>query len=350
MQTINRRASLGMIAGLVTASRARAADVAPATIRLAAVSAGYGKPFGLAVIGIVQARKMIEDELRDANVRVTWTFPDGAGPAINEGIAGGQIDFAAYGDLPNIIGRAGGLPTRIIASRGAEIIYVGVRKGVKANTIADLKGLRVTLQRGTILHQAFDRLLAENGLNESDVQLFDLKTQDQNPAITAGDVDAVVGTVTLLTLRDQGLVRIIYTTRGKVTPDGFGAFVVAEDFARRYPATTAAVVRAYVKAARWGGEPANRNAALDIWGLAGTPHNTLAESFQGVDLRKQLDPRLDDFYYATLKSEIAFAQANKLIRTFVDINAWLDRSYIAAAVSDLRLTAYWPSRIFPHTA
>jgi ABC-type nitrate/sulfonate/bicarbonate transport system substrate-binding protein len=129
MQTINRRASLGMIAGLVTASRARAADVAPATIRLAAVSAGYGKPFGLAVIGIVQARKMIEDELRDANVRVTWTFPDGAGPAINEGIAGGQIDFAAYGDLPNIIGRAGGLPTRIIASRGAEIIYVGVRKG-----------------------------------------------------------------------------------------------------------------------------------------------------------------------------------------------------------------------------
>jgi hypothetical protein len=141
-----------------------------------------------------------------------------------------------------------------------------------------------------------------------------------------------------------------YTTRGKVTPDGFGAFVVAEDFARRYPVTTQAVVRAYVKAAQWGREPANRNAALDIWGLAGTPHNTLVESFQGVDLRRQLDPRLDAFYLATLKSEVAFAQANKLIRAPVDINAWLDRSYIAAAVRDLRLTAYWPSRTFPHTA
>jgi sulfonate transport system substrate-binding protein len=350
MQIITRRASLGVIAALASASQVRAAEVAPTAIRLAAVSAGYGKPFGLGVIGIVQARKSIENELRDANVRVTWTFPDGAGPAINEGIANGQIDFAAYGDLPNIIGRAGGLPTRIIGSRGAEIIYVGVRTGVKANTIAELKGLRVTLQRGTILHQAFDRLLAENGMNEGDVQLFDLKTQDQNPAIAAGDVDAVVGTVTLLTLRDQGLVRIIYTTRGKVTPDGFGAFVVAEDFARRYPVTTQAVVRAYVKAAQWGGEPANRNAALDIWGLAGTPHNTLAESFQGVDLRRQLDPRLDDFYLATLRSEVAFAQANKLVRAPVDINAWLDRSYIAAAVRDLRLTAYWPSRTFPHTA
>lgn len=350
MHAMNRRASLGVLAALAAASRVQAAEVAPATIRLAAVSAGYGKPFGLAVIGIVQARKLIEDELRDANVHVTWTFPAGAGPEINEGIANGQIDFAAYGDLPNIIGRAGGLPTRIIASRGAEIIYVGVRTGVKANTIRDLKGLRVALQRGTILHQAFDRLLTENGMHESDVQLFDLKTQDQNPAVAAGDVDVVVGTVTLLTLRDQGLVRIIFTTRGKVTPDGFGAFVVAEDFATRYPATTAAVVRAYVKAAHWGGDPANRNAALDIWGLAGTPHNTMAESFQGVDLRRQLDPRLDDFYLATIKSEITFAAANKLIRTPVDLNAWLDPSYIAAAVRDLRLTAYWPSRTFPHTA
>jgi sulfonate transport system substrate-binding protein len=341
MATINRRASLGVIAALVSASRVRAAEVAPASIRIAAVSAGYGKPFGLGVIGLVQARKAIENELRDANAHVTWTFPEGAGPEINEGIANGQIDFAAYGDLPNIIGRAGGLPTRVVASRGAEIIYVGVRTGVKANTIAE---------RGTILHQAFDRLLAENGMNEGNVQLFDLKTQDQNPAISAGDVDAVVGTVTLLTLRDQGLIRIIYTTRGKVTPDGFGAFVVAEDFARRYPETTSAVVRAYVKTARWAGEPAYRNAALDIWGLAGTPRNTLAESFRGVDLRRQLDPRLDDFYVATLKSEVAFAQANKLIRAPVDINAWLDRSYIAAAVRDLRLEAYWPSRVFPHTA
>jgi len=345
MNRIGRRASLGAIAGLVlSGASAFAAEQPPATIRLAAVSAGYGKPFGLAVIGIVQARKLIEAELKAANVRITWTFPDGAGPAINEGIAAGQIDFAAYGDLPNIIGRAGGLPTRIIASRGAEIIYVAVRSGVRARTIAELKGLRVTLQRGTILHQAFDRLLAENGLSESDVQLFDLKTQDQNPAIAAGDVDAVVGTVTLLTLRDQGLVRIIYTTRGKVTPDGFGAFVVSEDFARRYPDTTNAVVRAYVKAARWGGIPANRTAALDIWGRAGTPRNLLIESFQGVDLRKQLDPRLDPFYLSTLRSEVAFAEANKLIRSPVDIEAWIDRSYIDTAVRYLQLTSFWASR------
>ena len=345
MNPIGRRASLGAIAGLVlSGTSAFAAETPPSTIRLAAVSAGYGKPFGLAVIGIVQARKLIEAELKAANVRVAWTFPDGAGPAINEGIASGQIDFAAYGDLPNIIGRAGGLPTRVIASRGAEIIYVAVRNGVRAQTIADLKGLRVTLQRGTILHQAFDRLLGESGLTESDIQLFDLKTQDQNPAIAAGDVDAVVGTVTLLNLRDQGLVRIIYTTRGKVTPDGFGAFVVAEDFARRYPATTQAVVRAYVKAARWAGDERNRAAALAIWGLAGTPQAVLAESFRGVNLRNQLDPRLDAFYLATLKSEVAFAQANKLIRSPVDVDAWIDRSYVTAAIRDLDLASFWPPR------
>jgi sulfonate transport system substrate-binding protein len=348
---IGRRASLGAMAGFVLAgAAAAAAEIPPATIRLAAVSAGYGKPFGLAVIGLVQAGNFIEDELKPARVRVTWMFPDGAGPAINEGIANGQIDFAAYGDLPNIIGRTGGLPTRVIASRGAEIIYVAVRNGVKAQTIGDLKGLRVTLQRGTILHQAFDRLLAENGLSERDVQLFDLKTQDQDAAIAAGDVDAVVGTVTLLNLRNQGLVRIIYTTRGKVTPDGFGAFVVSEDFARRYPATTQAVVRAYVKAARWGGEEKNRTAALAVWGRAGTPRDVLTESFHGVDLRSQLNPLLDGFYVATLKGEIAFALENKLIRQPVDVDAWLDRSYIQAALQDLSLRTYWAARALPHQA
>jgi sulfonate transport system substrate-binding protein len=347
MPPITRRGAIAGIGGLLASGTAAvAAEIPPREIRLAAVSAGYGKPFGLAVIGIVQARKLIEEELKAHNVRVTWTFPDGAGPAINEGIANGQIDFASYGDLPNIIGRSGGLPTRILASRGAEIIYVAVRTGVRAQTIAELKGLRVTLQRGTILHQAFDRLLAENGLAESDVQLFDLKTQDQNPALAAGSVEAVVGTVTLLNLRDQGVVRIIYTTHGKLTPDGFGAFVVADEFARRYPATTEAVVRAYVKAAHWGGDPKNRNAVLEIWGQAGTSRAVLAESFQGVNLRTQLDPRLDDFYLATLKNEAAFAQSNKLVRSPVDIEAWIDRAPIAAALRDLNVTSFWPARTF----
>lgn len=345
---MGRRASLGVIAATALAgTRAVAAEQPPPTIRVAAVSAGYGKAYGLAVIAVVQARAMIEAELRRANVRVAWTFPDGAGPDINEGIANGQIDFAAYGDLPNIIGRAGGLPTRIVASRGAEIIYVAVRSGVRARTIADLKGLRVTLQRGTILHQAFDRLLAENGLSERDVQLYDLKTQDQTPAITAGDVDAVVGTVTLLTLRDQGVVRIIYTTRGKLTPDGFGAFVVSDDFARRYPQTTRAVVRAFVRAAHWSSLPQNRSAVLDIWGRAGTPRDVLVEEFRGVDLKKQNDPLLDDFYVATLEGEVAFAEANQLIRRPVDVGAWIDRSYLSAALGDLGLQGFWPPRPVP---
>lgn len=344
-QRITRRASLAAIGGsLALGTRAFAAETAPSTIRLAAVSAGFSKPFGLAVIGIVQARKQIEDELKAQNVRVSWTFPDGAGPAINEGIANGQIDFASYGDLPNIIGRAGGLPTRVLASRGAEIIYVGVRTGVKARSIADLKGLRVTLQRGTIMHQAFDRLLGESGLSESDVQLFDLKTPDQAPAIAGGSVDAVVGTVTLLNLRDQGLIRILYTTRGKLTPDGFGAFVVADDFARKYPETTRAVARAYVKAAQWGGEARNRSAVLDIWGQAGTSKATLEESFRGVNLRTQLDPRLDPFYLSTLKGEVAFAEANKLIRTPVDVDAWVDRGPVDTAIRELGLGGYWPVR------
>jgi sulfonate transport system substrate-binding protein len=348
---ISRRSSLASIGAFVLASRAAlAAESPPPVIRFAAVSAGYGKPFGQQVMGIVQAGGYVEAELKPAGVRATFDYPAGAGPAINEAIGNGEVDFAAYGDLPTVIGRAGGLATRVVASRGAEILYVGVRTGVKAQTIAEIKGLRVALQRGTINHQLLDRLLAENGLSERDVTLYDLNTADQLIAMANGNVDVVFGTGSLLNQQDQGIVRIIYTTRGKITPDGFGAFTVTDDFAQRYPLTTRAVVRAWVKAAHWGSLDANRAAVLDIWARAGTPRTTLEQNFTGVSLKRQNDPLLDGFYLAQLRNDAAFALDNKLIRRQVDVDGWVDRSFIDGAIHDLTLQEYWAPRALPAPA
>jgi hypothetical protein len=47
-----------------------------------------------------------------------------------------------------------------------------------------------------------------------------------------------------------------------------------------------------------------------------------------------------------LKSEVAFAQNNKLIRTPVDVESWIDPEPLDAALHDLKSTAYWPVRTF----
>ncbi len=138
---LTRRASLAAIGALaVTGTRALAAEATPPVIRIGGVGYGYGKQFGQNAIAIAQAQRLVEAETKGA-VRVEYQYFDHTGPAINEAIAGGQLDFASYGALPQIIGKANGLQTRIIANGGVSNIYVGVRTGVKANTIADLKGL-----------------------------------------------------------------------------------------------------------------------------------------------------------------------------------------------------------------
>jgi sulfonate transport system substrate-binding protein len=341
---IGRRASLAAIGAVLLAGRAAfAAETAPSVIRIAGQGAGYGKPFGLQVIGVLQAGRFVENAL--PGVRVEWQFPDGTGPAINEALANGQLDFANYGGLPNIIGRAGGLPTRILASYGSSNVYVAVRTAVRARAIAELRGLRVAVARGTIVHLSMNRLLAENGLSERDVQLFDLKAPDQITALTGGDVDAAFGSPSFLALRDQGIVRILYTTRGKITPANyFGSFVVTEDFAHRYPRATDGVVRAFVAAAHWASEEAHRAQVLAIWERSGTPTKALIEDSAALPLAARNDPLIDDFFVSQLKSGVDFALRNKLIRQSVDVDAWIDRGALDAALTSLKLHTYWRPR------
>jgi sulfonate transport system substrate-binding protein len=346
LPAISRRTTLAtMGALLLSGTRAFAAETPPAVIRIGGVGYGYGKQFGQNAIAIAQANKLIEQELK-GTTQVEYHFYDHTGPAINEALAGGQLDFAAYGELPQIIGKANGIPTRVIANGGISNIYVAVRNGVKAQTVADLKGLRVTIQRGTILHQALDRILAENGLSEKDIQLYDLPTADQLTALTNGQADASVGVASILTLRDQGIVRIIYSTAGRITPDGINVFSVLDNFATKYPAATAAVVRGFVKASYWSAQPANRQAALEIWSRSGTPLKVLNEDFT-TPLKEAQIPLIDDLFVAGLKVGVNFSLQNKLIRQPVDVDAWIDRRYLDAALKDLDLVSYWQPRHAP---
>lgn len=343
--TITRRTSLAALGALLASGApALGAETPPPLIRLAGVGSGYGKPYGTQIIGVVRAGQFVEHELQGSGVRVEWQFPDRTGPAINEAFAGNQLDFAGYGQLPQIVARAAGLPTRILASTGVNTVYILVRNGVRAQSLADLKGLKITLQRGTILHSTLDRLLAQNHLSEADVQLYDLTTADQVNAMTAGEVDAVVGTTTVLDLRDQGIARILYTTRGKPNPDALGSLLVTEDFLHRYPQTTRTVVRAFIKAAHWLALEKNRSATFDMWVQSGRPRRSFLEDFSGLPLKTGNSPLIDDFFVAGYKSGVSFALAQRLIRKPVDVDAWIDRSYVDDALRSLDLAGFWPAQ------
>ncbi|NYE22731.1 ABC transporter substrate-binding protein [Pigmentiphaga litoralis] len=341
--------SAGVVAaGLVLLSgplQASAKETPPKVIRLAGQGNAGGTPYGSAVIGVVRAQELLEKEFKAEGVTIEWQFPRGTGPAINEAIANGQVDFANYGGLPNIVGRGAGLPTKVVASYGSAPTYVLVGNASPIRTLADLKGKKVTVGRGTILELSLETVLTQAGLSQKDIQLFDLKAADQVTAITSGDVDAVVGGSNLLALPARGVGKIIYSTKGKVDPaNTFGSFVVTEAFARKYPETTQRVVNAYVQGAHFASQEANRDALIKIWELTGTPSKAIVDDYAGDPLADRLSPLLDDFYVANVRRGIAFAEQQKLIRRKIDVAKWVDASYLNRAIATHGYQNVWVRR------
>ncbi|WP_113273418.1 ABC transporter substrate-binding protein [Agrobacterium cavarae] len=321
------------------------AEDAPSTIRFGDVGFGFGTPFGVGLQAIADAKGFIADEFKGTPTKVEFTYFTGTGPAINEALSNGQLDFASYGAVPNIIGKANGLDTVILASYGGTTIFGAARPDLDIKSIADLKGKRVAIQKATIIHWGLITALKNAGLSEKDITIVDLKNADQLAAIAAKSVDAVFGADFLLPLEDKGVAKIFYkSSDAGASGDGFGAFLVTDKFRKAYPEATQKVVTGFVKAAQWLADDKNRDEAFKIWSRAGSPIEVISKSNAGSLLGQKYNPRLDDFFTSRYQSGIAFDREQKLIRRDVDLDAWVDRTYVDNAVRSLKLEKLWPDR------
>ena len=333
--------SASAVAALSTRA-ALAAERPPSVIRLAGPGNASGKPYGNSVLGVIRAKEWLEQEFKDDGVKIEWQFPRGTGPAINEAFANGQLDFSNYGGLPNVVGRGAGLRTKVLASNGVAPIYVVARKGAKIASIPDLKGTKISVSRGTIYEWSLNRVLAQAGLSERDVKIFDLQAADQISAIASGDIDTIIAGNNLLELVDKDIATLIYTTKGtRGAGTNFGSFVVYEDFEKKYPQTTQRVLNTYVKAAHYASQDANRQELYNIWALTGVPKSAFVKDYDGDDLADRLSPLLDGFYRGSVQSGIDFSVATKQIRAAFDPEKWIDASYLDRAIASLGYEKVW---------
>jgi sulfonate transport system substrate-binding protein len=339
-------AALAAIAIAILGTGPVTAQEKPQVIRLASFGNAAGKPYGTGAIGVVRAQELLEKEFAAGGIAIDWQFPRGTGPAINEAIANGQLDFAYYGGLPNIVGRGAGLKTKVVASYGVSPSYVVARPDSGIKSVADLKGKRVSTSRGTINELSLSRILAQVDLTPQDIQFFDLQTADQISAITSGDIDAVIGGgSSVLQLVDQGIAEVIYTTKGSPAPgSNFGSFIVTEAFATTYPEITQRVVTTFIEASYFASDEKNRKALFDIWALTGAPRATFEKDYADEVLKDRQSPLLDDFYRANVTAGIGFAVEQKLIRKGFDANQWVDDSYLKAALKELGYENAWTPR------
>src|SRR5277367_3079416 len=97
-------AAVAVASALAVPSGRAFAENLPDKIRIGDVGFGFGQPFGRGLIAIADAKGFLADEFKETPVKLEFTYFVNTGPAINEAFANKQLDFAAYGAVPNSIG------------------------------------------------------------------------------------------------------------------------------------------------------------------------------------------------------------------------------------------------------
>lgn len=346
---ISRRALLGKISAAAALpllpgfALAQEADK-PRVIRF---STGAGSPFGVPYSGgssgPLAALGFVEEEFKDDGIAIEWFHLTGGGPASNEALASGAVDFGYSGDFPAIFARSGGLQTRLIGGgfRGNNG-YLVVRGDSSVTSLSDLLGKKIAIQKGQPWEYGFDAYLRSEGHTQADFQVLNLTFPDTLSAFDAGEIDAAYLISGVFQPIRDGKVKVIWSTRDAPDQWKFVAdWFVSEDFAQKHPDIVQRVVKAIVRHTHHVTLPENRQQLFETWALTGYPINNYEQEWAEQDLRFRLSPIPDAFLVAHYQQVADYLLENRLIRRPVNVPTWVDRSYVDAAIADLGLEGYF---------
>jgi sulfonate transport system substrate-binding protein len=172
------------------ASVVPAATPAPSEDKDKVLRIGYQK-YG--TVNFLKAQGKLDKALADKGVKVEWTeFP--GGPQLLEALNVGSIDFGHTGEAPPIFAQAAGAPLVYLAHEPAspESEAIIIPKDSPIKTVADLKGKKVVLNKGSNVHYLLVKQLEAAGLKYTDVETIFLKPGDARIAFEQGKADAWV--------------------------------------------------------------------------------------------------------------------------------------------------------------
>ena len=220
-----------------------AADVNPAVVRI-----GYQK-YGS--FTLVKARRALDEKLAARGIKVDWAlFP--AGPQLLEGMNAGAIDLGHTGEAPPIFAQAANNPFIYLGNQSpdpsGEAILVAENSPIK--TLADLKGKRIALNKGSNVHYLLIRVLEETGLKYSDIRPVYLPPADARAAFEGGSIDAWV-------IWDPFLTVARHATKARTLVDGTGLvanrefFLANRKFAEAHPEIISDLTKAVAEVSVW---------------------------------------------------------------------------------------------------
>lgn len=186
------RRLLSVVGLLTTMSLLLAVFAPPATgVRAANKEVRIGYQKGSANLLVLKAEGELDKRLGELGYSVSWS-EFSSGPPLLEALNAKSIDFGATGAPPPIFAQAAGtdLIYALATVPSPRTQAILVPKDSTINGVAELKGKRVAVAKGSSAHALLVRALQAAGLEWGDVEPVYLQPADAKAAFEGGSVEA----------------------------------------------------------------------------------------------------------------------------------------------------------------
>ena len=311
-----------------------AADSSLKTVHIGFPSSG--KNWYNSILGEAMASGYLDEYLKPLGYKADATGFTGAAPALHEALAAGDLDLVDYAGFAGILGKSKGIDTTLISfttyNSGWRLI-ASTKSGI--TSLKDLKGKKIAYTRGATPQMYLVKLLKEQGLTFSDITPVNATLQDGLSSVSTGAVDAaVVSAGQEQPLVNESLVKVLHkgAEADQATYYEPMVLIARTQFAKDNPKVIVAVLKAYLKAqAKMLKDPeafyrlSAKEGGLPLEVIKASASKNPADNWP-LSLSKNL--------VTSLKKVQDFELDNKITQAKVDIDAWMDPSYLRQALTE----------------
>ncbi len=255
-----------------------------------------------------------------------------AGALAGEALLAGEIYAWTPGNVPVISMRHNGMPVVVVANLAkAPVEKLVVHPDAGVENPEDLLNIRIGLLEGSTASAVLNNLAVHYGLDPSALQVVNLPPPEQLTSLTNNEIQAMIVWAPFnYQARDQIGAKFLLDSNVSHFAVDDGAqvsfshtrtpIVFTEDFIRKYPNTTKAIVAVLLRAQEYVLDPANRDEAIAI-------HAKRSE--QDVEAVKAawddfgFDPMIDESYLEDMQNYTDFLASAGRIENPMDPRDYL---------------------------
>jgi len=198
---------------------------------------------------ILKQKGLLEKEFAKDGISIVWVQSAGSNKAL-EFLNAGSIDFGSTAGSAALVAKINGNPIKsIYVYSRPEWTALVTTKDSKISNVADLRGKRVAVTRGTDPHIFLVRALLGAGMSEKDITPVLLQHADGKTALIRGDVDAWAGLDPMMAQAEiEDGAKLFYRNADANT---WGILNVREEFLKDHPDIVRRVLATYEDARKY---------------------------------------------------------------------------------------------------